>query len=231
MKKIAIVSDIHANKYALNVFLDYVEKENINTILNLGDFVQIGPNPYEVSNIILNDSRFINILGNNETSLFESEDKIKNEEINHRIWTKEQLKENYKKIKKIPTNRIVEIEKMKILLIHSRKDNIKGMPKIYSNNIEEFAKDYEEFNSNIVLFGHTHEKMLIEYNNKMFINPGSLGCSRAKKVDFAVLKLDNGKIISCNFKSLTYDKNKLLLEFEKQNIPDKNFIITTFFKE
>ena len=52
-----------------------------------------------------------------------------------------------------------------------------------------------------------------------------------KKVDFAALKLDNGKVISCDFKSLTYDKNKLLLEFEKQNIPDKKFIITTFFKD
>ena len=62
MKEIAIISDIHFNKYALNVFLNYIEKQKINIILNLGDFVQIGPNPYEVSNIILNDKRFINIL-------------------------------------------------------------------------------------------------------------------------------------------------------------------------
>ena len=43
MKRIAVVSDIHANKYALNAFLEYINKEKINTILNLGDFVQIGP--------------------------------------------------------------------------------------------------------------------------------------------------------------------------------------------
>ena len=36
MKRIAVVSDIHANKYALNAFLEYINKEKINTILNLG---------------------------------------------------------------------------------------------------------------------------------------------------------------------------------------------------
>ena len=70
MKKIAVVSDIHANKYALNVFMEFINKEKITTILNLGDFVQIGPNPFEVSNVILNDNRFVNVLGNNETNYF-----------------------------------------------------------------------------------------------------------------------------------------------------------------
>ena len=231
MKEIAVIADIHANKYALNVFLSYIEKQKINLILNLGDFVQIGPNPYEVSNIILNDKRFINILGNNETSLFDINYEIKTEEINHRIWTKEQLKENYNKIKVIPTNKIVEIENMKILLIHSRKDNIEEMPLIYSHKIDEFTKDYEGFNSNIILFGHTHEKMFIEHNNKIFINPGSLGCSKVKKVDFALLKIDNGNFVSCEFKSLGYDKSEVLVEFGKQKIPDKEFIISTFFND
>ena len=59
IEKIAIVADIHANKYALDKFLDYIDKEHIECILNIGDFVQIGPNPYEVSTKVLNDNRFI----------------------------------------------------------------------------------------------------------------------------------------------------------------------------
>ena len=231
MKKIAVVSDIHANKYALNVFLEFINKEKITTILNLGDFVQIGPNPFEVSNIILNDNRFINVLGNNETNLFDCNNNIETEEMKHRIWTKEKLKENYEKIKNISTEKIIEIENIRILLIHSRKGNIKGMPVIYSNNIDKFAKDYAEFKSDIVLFGHTHEKLYIEYNNKLFINPGSLGCSKQGEVDFAILELDDGRVNSCKFKSLKYNKKELLLEFENQNVPDKEFIINTFFKK
>ncbi|HAG43722.1 MAG TPA: phosphodiesterase, partial [Clostridium sp.] len=66
-EKVIVVADIHANIHALNVFLDYLKNENedIKYILNLGDFIQEGPNPAEVFDIVMNDKRFINILGNN----------------------------------------------------------------------------------------------------------------------------------------------------------------------
>jgi len=69
VKQIAVVADIHANKYALTKFLNYIEIElKVDYILNLGDFLQIGPHPKEVTEIILSDDRFINIIGNNNTS-------------------------------------------------------------------------------------------------------------------------------------------------------------------
>jgi len=43
ISKIAIISDIHANKYALNRFLLYIEENfQAEKILNLGDFIHIG---------------------------------------------------------------------------------------------------------------------------------------------------------------------------------------------
>jgi len=67
MKKIAVISDIHANKYALAQFLHYIDKNfPVDKILNLGDFLHIGPHPKEVTEIVLNDKRFVNIVGNNE---------------------------------------------------------------------------------------------------------------------------------------------------------------------
>ena len=127
-EKMAVVSDIHANKYALYYFLKYIEMEDIKCVLNLGDFVQIGPNPYEVSTKILNDTRFVNILGNNETSLFENYETKADSEIAHRLWTKEQIKENLGKIKKLPETRIILKNNVKILMIHSTKNDIKGIP-------------------------------------------------------------------------------------------------------
>ena len=108
--KIAIVADIHANIYALDKFLEYINQEKINTILNLGDFVQIGPNPFEVSKVVINDNRFINIIGNNETNLFEIDYNESNNENKHRIWTKRQMKENFIEVQKIPQERIITIE-------------------------------------------------------------------------------------------------------------------------
>ena len=230
MKRIAVVSDIHANKYALNAFLEYINKEKINTILNLGDFVQIGPNPAEATKTILNDSRFINILGNNETSLFNISENNNSEEIKHRRWTKEQIKNQFELVKKIPTEKILKIENEKILMIHSRKNDIESMPLIYTENLDNFVDDYKEFETDIILLGHTHEKMYVEYNGKFIINPGSLGCSRTLSADFVILKLENRKIIVCTFKSIEYDRKELLNDFEKQDVPDKELFEKEFFK-
>ena len=120
-EKIAIIADIHANKYALEKFLEYIDKEQIETILNLGDFAQIGPNPFEVLEIILKDKRFINILGNNETSLFEIDYNDTSNENKHRIWTKEKIQEYLIEIQNIPQERIVNLNGINVLMIHSKK--------------------------------------------------------------------------------------------------------------
>lgn len=228
--KIAIVSDIHANKYALDKFLEYINNEKINTILNLGDFVQIGPNPCEVSEVILNDNRFINIIGNNETSLFEIDYNQDDNENKHRTWTKKEIKENFIEIQKIPQEKIITIEGLDILMIHSRKNNIKGMPLIYTGNIEDFTNDYKTYNVDIILFGHTHEKLFIEHNSKFFINPGSLGCSKKGTVDFAIIEISNKILKSCIFKSLEYNKLNLIKDYNDKSVPDKEFLMKTFYK-
>lgn len=150
--KVAIVADIHANIYALNIFLEYLKENNINKVLNLGDFVQIGPNPKEVSEIILNDERFVNILGNNEISLFDIDENDKNTEIAHRVWTRRQINEYMSNIKELPETNIISIEGVKLLMIHSRKGNAAGKPLIYKENLECFENDYKDFETDIVLF-------------------------------------------------------------------------------
>ena len=230
IEKIAIVADIHANKYALYKFLEYIDNKNIKCILNVGDFVQIGPNPYEVSNTVLNDIRFVNILGNNETSLFEIDETNQDDEIAHRLWTKKQMKENFEKIKLIPKTKIITKNNVKILMLHSRKNDIKGMPLIYTDGMDFFVKDYENFDTDIVLFGHTHEKLYIEHNGKIFINPGSLGCSKNGTIDFVILKIDENRNIKCDFESLEYDKTELIKDYYNNNVPDKEFLLKTFFK-
>jgi predicted phosphodiesterase len=63
MERIALVSDIHGNIHALEVFMNYINTEcKVSRILNMGDFLQIGPNPVEVFDIIMNDKRFIRAI-------------------------------------------------------------------------------------------------------------------------------------------------------------------------
>lgn len=232
IKKIAIIADIHANKYALDEFLKFIDKNKVDMILNLGDFLQIGPNPKEVSDIILNNEKFVNILGNNETSLLDINYEILSSENQHRIWTKEQVKENLNKIKEIPQVRVITINGLRFLMIHSRKNDIEDTPLIYTKRLEDFENDYKDYHADVVLFGHTHKKLYIENNYKLYLNPGSLGCSFNNSVDFVILEIEEqGVINNCYFNSLKYDYSNLIKDYEKKNVPDKEFLIKTFFKK
>lgn len=229
--KIAIVADIHANKYALNVFLDFINKNNVDIVLNLGDFLQIGPNPQEVTDIVLNNNKFINILGNNETSLFNIDYKDLSSENQHRIWTRKQVKEYFDKIKKIPYEKEVNINGISFFMVHARKNDIKGTPLIYTENLKSFENDYKNCNSKVILFGHTHKKLYIEDNNKLYLNPGSLGCSFNNSVDFVILDINFNEIQNCSFISLKYDYSLLIKDFFEKDVPDKEFLIKNFFEE
>lgn len=50
--KIAIISDIHANVYALINLLEDIDIEKVDTIICLGDLVGYGPHPNEVISMI-----------------------------------------------------------------------------------------------------------------------------------------------------------------------------------
>lgn len=228
MEKVAIIADVHANIYALNTFLEYVDQNQINKILNLGDFVQIGPNPSEVVDIILNDKRFINIIGNNEISLFNINEQEKSNENNHRIWTKKQLGDKMYAIKEVSQTQNITLENLKILMTHSTKNKNKQMSN-YKENVGKFARKYKKFNYDTVLFGHTHEKKYIEHKNKTYINPGSLGCSKNFTVNFAIIEIEEDRLENCIFKSIKYDNTKLIEDYTKNEVPDKEFILKTFY--
>lgn len=231
-QKVAIISDIHANKYALKAFLDYIEENNIDKVLNLGDFTQKGPNPCEVADTVLSDKRFVNIIGNNERKLlkafFTKNNIAKNKE--HQNWHIELLgEERINKIAKIEPEKITEVEKAKILMLHSRRKNVSDFPLIYSTNTaDDFVADYSEYDLNIILFGHTHEPLYFKWNNKIFINPGSLGCSKRARAPFVILEIEDDKIMECTFKSIKYDNTKLIEDYEKFNVPNSELFMKIF---
>ena len=69
------------------------------------------------------------------------------------------------------------------------------------------------------------------YNeNKLFINPGSLGCSKKGTVDFAILEISNKILKNCIFKSLEYNKLNLIKDYNDKSVPDKDFLMKTFYK-
>ena len=171
--KFCIVSDIHGNLRALEYIINYADKENIKTILNLGDIFG-GENDKEVFLKIINDKRFISVRGNHDDNI-------------SGYITDNSLKECILRYKNIPLKRVVTLGDRKFLMVHSRETSNRDIPIIYNGgSIEEFIDDYSE-EVDYVLMGQTHLQMLLTYyGKKTIINPGSLGLSYDNSISFCV---------------------------------------------
>lgn len=222
MERIAVVADIHANIHALQVFMDHISKEcEVSKILNVGDFLQIGPNPIEVFDIVMNDKRFINIMGNNEHVLFNRElMKFPKEEVEHQDWVIHKLgEERMDKLEKLPFKRIINIKNKKILMLHSRTNSIIEFPLLYKKkSLEEFIDDYDE-DVDYVLIGHTHLPLYAtNWSLKNILNPGAFGCGKDGIVKFIIMEIDN-ELVNITYKQLRYDKQKVVDDFKRNNVP------------
>ncbi|MNP23188.1 phosphodiesterase [compost metagenome] len=222
MERIAVVADIHANIHALQIFMDHINKEcEVSKILNVGDFLQIGPNPVEVFDIVMNDKRFLNIMGNNEHVLFNRElMKFPKEEVEHQDWVIHKLgEERMDKLEKLPFKRIINIKNKKILMLHSRINSIIEFPLLYEKkSLEKFIDDYDE-DVDYVLIGHTHLPLYAtNWSLKNILNPGAFGCGKDGIVKFIIMEIDN-ELVNITYKQLRYDKQKVVDDFKRNNVP------------
>ena len=70
--KVAVISDVHANIYALRSVLHDLDKEGVENILVAGDLIGYYYWPSEVVKILMEDSRVHCIRGNHENILEET---------------------------------------------------------------------------------------------------------------------------------------------------------------
>ena len=96
--RLAIFSDIHANKKALETIINDIKKENIDEIICLGDSIGVGSNPSECLDLLINNN-VKTVLGNHELYCLKGpmiDDEMTEEQISHQNWTREQIKDYQK---------------------------------------------------------------------------------------------------------------------------------------
>jgi len=232
MTKIAIVSDIHGNIHALNTVLEYLDKEcKVSKILNIGDFIQIGPNSTQVFDVVMNDKRFVNIMGNSEAMFFDDEIiKFYEKEKEHQQFVINQLgKERMARLKEVPLMNTVEIEGKKLFMVHARMNSVISTPLLYDEKtLKEFTSDYD-VDADYVLIGHTHFPLYALYWNwKPILNPGSLGCGKDGIAKFIIMEIDDG-VVNVLYKQLKYDKQKVIEDYKTYSVPCSEKYIAMFY--
>lgn len=224
--KIAIFSDIHGNKYALDAIIKSAKEENVDKIICLGDVMGVGPEPKECIDIIMNNDIEM-IVGNHELYYLRGTDineKIVDGEKNHHEWIKNNLEEKYYNYL---INKPLKIEIDNMLFCHYLINDEKSSYPFYSFNIinnGDMFKMLVDSKYQYIFIGHYHEPFELEYNNKFIIDVGTSGCVKNDITSY-VLYQNN----SIERKLIKYDRDSFIKGIKNIEYPDKEFLEKNFF--
>ena len=228
--RIAIFSDIHGNKEALNSIIEDIKKENIKEIICLGDTIGIGPNPKECMDLIINNNIKM-VLGNHELYFLKGtniDDNLGESEIKHQNWIKEQITDRQKQFLEECNMTIEkEINGKKVLFEHFPIDyNSKEQYPFYDLKI---AKDgsikeiVDILNYDLIFIGHEHNDFCID--NKLF-DIGSSGCRKDNKTRYTIFDTETFMVET---KIINFDREIFISDLLKYEYPDRNLIAKWFF--
>ncbi len=227
--RIAIFSDIHGNKQALESILNDIKKQKIDKIISLGDMIAIGPNSKECLDLAINNNIEM-VLGNHELYYLKGTqiDEIDGNELKHQKWVKEQLDTNYYKfLNNFGLTIEKEFDGKKVLFEHFLINNeSKADYPFYGLTIvknEEINTIANKLNYDYVFIGHEHKNFTIE--NKVY-DIGSSGCQKNNMTRYTIFDTKNFTIET---KIIEYDRSGFIKNLVETDYPDRSLIAKWFF--
>ena len=237
--RIAVISDIHGNLEAFKAVLADIEEQNIDKIINLGDFIDYGADSEQVARII-KDKGIETIIGNHEYPL------IKTGEINrfglNALQSFEITKDN------LSDEIITWIKNLPKIIVYKGCRFVHGMPPDSVNQYLTYQSKYElvnrflAMNEKIAFIGHTHLQKIVTFTksdmgisisslrkgpvkiddeHKYIVNVGSIGQPRSsnKKAKYVIYDMDERLLQS---RYLDYDVNTAVEKIRKAGYPESN---------
>lgn len=238
--KYGIISDIHGNIIALKEVLKKFDEQKVNKIICCGDVIGIGPEPESaIQELIKNENKLVCVKGNHEKYLLEGLPKVVHDdkreisegEVKCHLWNQSQLSKKSKDF--ISTLKDVEYvyDNNKCICIthYPMKNNNEYMPLIKEPTLEDYKKLFRPYNADIYVYGHTHKKVINNYENKLYINPGSLGCPLdTNYASCGILNITDNNVEYIDL-TIEYDTNKVIQDIEEKNFPMLNEILDIFY--
>lgn len=241
MYRIAIITDIHGNIYALKAALKAIREKSVDFIYCLGDMIGIGPFSNEVLYTLMELNNMEMITGNHDESVLallnnEPYPESRINVIQHHEWIADRLDHEYKSaLEKLP--RIINpvIYGKKLHLIHYPMNQSLFNAHISRDPFDLTGKPSpQNFSSidslhafSLICFGHEHDNHQFEFDNKMFFNPGSLGCFNEPFARYGIIDIDESGI-EIREEYAPYEFDAYVREIRKTNIPRKEIILAIY---
>ena len=237
--KIAVISDIHANLIALKTVLEDIKKQNCEKIFCLGDLAMAGPQPVETVDFIIKQTDWTIIQGNTDKLIVDYSSELFENMMNTFPLMAKALREDVKVLsedqkeflRKLPPQKELEIEGVKILLVHGspRRNNEDILPNLPIEQVEEII---DGVNADLILCGHTHMPAGYQTNTKQtVINDGSVGRPMTEdlKACYLILDIKNGSF-TAEHRLLDYDREKAAEIMRERNFDGAEGIANMLIK-
>jgi diadenosine tetraphosphatase ApaH/serine/threonine PP2A family protein phosphatase len=158
----AILGDIHGNSEALQAVLKLIKKQNIDTLLCIGDIVGYGADPGECVKLIRRE-KIISVAGNHDYAAagLNDTDNFNSYAAAAVAWTKEKLSKTHLAfLAKLPLTKTIE----NFMLVHAgpKSPHTWG----YIRDEQSAQINIKALKQNLCFIGHSHIPITIYGNNK-----------------------------------------------------------------
>lgn len=225
--KVAIISDIHANLFALEAVLAHAKSMGIKNFWCLGDLVQFNAYPQEVVKTIRKLDA-VSVYGNMDQSILEkkkylhkkNQSNIPENELPY-MWTYQKLsRKSIDFLRDLPEKKRIKINGTRFLLVHGSPAGFDDPIRIDTSD-DRMRELIKLTNAEFVVFGHTHNPFVREVDGVTFINPGSVGkpIDGDPRASYAVLKIKKDQV-SIEPYRVEYNLEKTLESMKEAELPE-----------
>lgn len=219
--RIAAISDIHGNIYALMKVLEDIDEQNIDMIVCLGDLVGYGPHPNEVI-ALAKRRKFPCIKGNYDASVVDGDfTYIRNTNINSFAlpWACKEVRASNKFfLEQLPQSLDYNINDVSIKFVHGSTNAINEYLFEDASNTAEVMKTLK---SDILVCAHTHIPSYKKFENKIFINVGSVGKPKIGRPNstYCIIDINESKEVRVTIREIEYEYKRIVKDAKMLNFP------------
>jgi putative phosphoesterase len=227
--RIAIFSDIHGNRHALERTLPDIEAQRPERVYCLGDLVGYGAHPNEVTERVA-EGRFPTVMGNYDDGVGYDRDECgcayreaRDQELGQQslAWTKAHTSaENKAFLRALVPEIRFEVDGTRVLLVHGSPRRMNEY--LFEDRaISSFERLAKSSNADVIVFGHTHMPYTKTVDGVLFVNAGSVGKPKDGDPRACWVLLDVGPATTATFRRVEYDVAAAAAAVRASGLPDK----------
>lgn len=218
--QIGVISDVHANKIALEAVLD--DMPAVDQLVCAGDVIGYNPWPGDCVDLV-REHCAVTVKGNHDRT-FESPERYRANEMAYQglQLANEQLTDAQKQWVRDLTDRTA-IADDRLLLVHSHPDpDQRGTyvrPHQFPQMRRVLREEYDDQYDGVIL-GHTHIQHKATIDDCLILNPGSVGQPRDGDPQAAYAVVDTEELTATLHRT-AYDIDAVRTEINRCNLPQK----------